>query len=214
MGAAVAALATLIPGVTVGAIEAAFTTVVGPMEAASSTVGRDYHRDLKHKIYLRSIHPFVTVLTEEKRPMPINNRSSWMAFVLALTAIGAVPEASQALGSSPVSPLANRLNNLSAALQQRANQLPPSGKTTPNSQSDLQAGFANRSGGGGFGNARRGGFANGGGGGGFANVGRGGWADGNAGGSFVNVNNPWRNGWGDGGGFANRGGGGGFVNRW
>ncbi len=145
--------------------------------------------------------------------MPINNCSSWMAFVLALTAIGTVAEPSSALEANPHNPLANRLNNLSAALQQRASQLPS--QETPSNRADLQAGFANRGGGGGgFGNARRGGWADGAGGGGFANVGRGGWADGGGGGGFVNINNPWGNGWGDGGGFANRSGGGGFVNRW
>ncbi len=147
--------------------------------------------------------------------MPINNRSSWMGFILALAAIGTVTEVSQALESPGQSSLSIRLQNLNTALQQRASELPQQGKTaTPNIPSDLQAGFANRGGGGGgFGNARRGGFANGGGGGGFANVGRGGWADGGGGGTFANLNRG--GGWGDGGGFANRsGGGGGFVNRW
>ena len=121
-----------------------------------------------------------------------------MGFILALTAIASIPEVSQAVESPGQSPLSVRLNNLNVALQQRANQLPKEGKTaTPNGQSDLLAGFANRSGGGGFGNARRGGFANGGGGT-FVNANRGGgWGDG--GGGFLNRN--WPNG-------------GGFVNRW
>lgn len=128
--------------------------------------------------------------------MNVNNRSSWLGFMVALTAIGvAAPSAIAKISNSP---LENRLANLNAALQQRASQLPSQEK--PNTEI---AGFAN-GGGGGFGNARRGGgFANGGGGG-FGNARRGGWADGSGGGSFVNLNNPWRNGWGDGGGFVNR----------
>ncbi|WLT36980.1 hypothetical protein NON20_13005 [Synechocystis sp. B12] len=52
--------------------------------------------------------------------------------------------------------------------------MPP--QETPINRANLQAGFANGGGGGGFGNARRGGWGDGAGGGGFANVGRGGWA--------------------------------------
>lgn len=144
--------------------------------------------------------------------MAINNRSSWTAFVIALTAIGTVAEPGNALATNSQNALSTRLNNISSALQQRANQMSP--EETPINRANLQAGFANGGSGGGFGNARRGGWGDGAGGGGFANVGRGGWADGSGGGGFANVNNPWGNGWGDGGGFANRGGGGGFVNRW
>ncbi|MEB3227323.1 MAG: GrrA/OscA1 family cyclophane-containing rSAM-modified RiPP [Synechocystis sp.] len=131
--------------------------------------------------------------------MNINNRSSWMGFMVALTAINiAAPTAIAKIANTP---LETRLANLNAALQQRASQLP--GHEQPSPDQGAIAGFAN-GGRGGFGNARRGGgFANGGGGS-FGNTRRGGWADGRGGGSFVNINNPWRNGWGDGGGFVNR----------
>jgi len=129
--------------------------------------------------------------------MDINNRSSWMGFVIALTALGSLASAGQATevpGAS--SGLEARLANLNTALLQRASTLATE-NSVPRPGPDVVAGFANRSGGGGF--------ANRGGGGGFANRSGGGGSFNNVrgGGGFVNVN-PWRNGWADGGGFVNR----------
>jgi rSAM-associated Gly-rich repeat protein len=123
-----------------------------------------------------------------------------MGFVLALAAVGTVPESAPAIASVPAthSTLEHRLANLSAALQQRANQSFPASTPNPEPTPDIIGGFAN-------GRSGRG----------FADTRRGGWGDGR-GGSFVNVNNPWRNGWRDGGGFYNRRwpDGGSFINRW
>lgn len=118
--------------------------------------------------------------------MNISNRTSYVGFLMILAALS-VPGA--ALGASPdgrpsaaaALSIEERLSQLSAALQARAEQLPAEAKTGPNPL--LAVGFADGAGRG------------------WADGVRGGWVDGH-GGSFVN-RNPWRNGWGDGGGFAN-----------
>jgi rSAM-associated Gly-rich repeat protein len=141
-----------------------------------------------------------------KKPphMTVNNRSTWMGFVLALATLSSLPQASQAAETTLAgSGLEARLAQINSALLQRARTLPTE-NTIPQPNHDVVAGFANRSGGGGFGNAR--------GGGGFANTGGGGFGNARGGGGFVNASggggfgnvNPWRNGWGDGGGFVNR----------
>jgi rSAM-associated Gly-rich repeat protein len=119
----------------------------------------------------------------------------WTAFLISLSAFTLAPTGAQATtGNSPTAVEA-RLARLSATLQAKAAQLPPSSPHSANA--DLLAGWAN-----------------GGGGRGFVNTRRGGWGDGTGGRGFVNVN-PWRNGWADGGGFWNRPwGNGSFINRW
>ncbi|MFN9174609.1 MAG: GrrA/OscA1 family cyclophane-containing rSAM-modified RiPP, partial [Synechocystis sp.] len=89
--------------------------------------------------------------------MHINNRSTWMGFVIALATISSLPPASQAAESPvPSSGLEARLANLNTALLQRASTLPTE-NSVPRPGPDVVAGFANRGGGGGFGNARGGG---------------------------------------------------------
>ncbi len=118
----------------------------------------------------------------------IPNQLGWMSFVLALSAMGSLVKLPQAQATTLSatqypSALEARLATLSSALHQRATAT-NADLSRPEHPENL-AGFANRSGGGSFGNTRRGG-----------------WGDGR-GGSFVN-RNPWRNGWRDGGGFYNR----------
>jgi rSAM-associated Gly-rich repeat protein len=121
--------------------------------------------------------------------MPISNHTSFVGFLVALSALS-VPGVAMATSPDSAPPAAvgspatleDRLSRLSAALQSRAEQLPAESRPST-------------------GNLIAGGFANGSGGGGWVNGNRGGWADGNGGG-FVN-RNAWGNGWGDGGGFAN-----------
>ena len=57
--------------------------------------------------------------------MAINNRSSWTAFVIALTAIGTVAEPGNALATNSQNALSTRLNNISSALQHRDNHMSP-----------------------------------------------------------------------------------------
>ena len=100
--------------------------------------------------------------------MHINNRSTWMGFVIALATISSLPPASQAAESPvPSSGLEARLANLNTALLQRASTLPTE-NSVPRPGTDVVAGFANRGGGGGFVNV---------------NPWRNGWSDG---GGFVN----------------------------
>ena len=112
--------------------------------------------------------------------MNINNRTSVVAFLAALSAISVSNTASAArLESSNID---ERLSRLSASLQARAQQLPKE------KRADVEQLMAR-----GFADGSRGGWTD---------ARRGGWADGAGGGSFTNVN-PWRNGWVDGGGFVN-----------
>lgn len=120
--------------------------------------------------------------------MPISNRTSFVGFLVALSALS-VPSAALASAPETTTPAAitaaatleDRLSRLSAALQARAEQLPAESKPTAGNL--IAVGFADGAGRG------------------WVNGNRGGWADGH-GGSFAN-RNGWGNGWGDGGGFAN-----------
>ncbi|MEG3437564.1 GrrA/OscA1 family cyclophane-containing rSAM-modified RiPP [Pannus brasiliensis CCIBt3594] len=132
--------------------------------------------------------------------MNFQNRSGLVGFLLVISALS-VPATAQATGDRPATVEA-RLSRLSAAVRERAEQLPESAEDPT-----LQAL--------GWGDGR---------GGTWVNSRAGGWADGR-GGAFGNAR-PWRNGWADGGSFwnsrpgwvnggsfANRSGGGGFINR-
>jgi rSAM-associated Gly-rich repeat protein len=131
----------------------------------------------------------------------ITNTTGLVGFLLVLSALS-VPATAKAAGDRPTTVEA-RLSRLSAAIRERAEQLPESA-----GDPDLLArGWADG----------RGGT--------WVNGRAGGWGDGR-GGSFVNSRPAWRNGWSDGGGFwnsrpawrngggfVNRSGGGGFLNR-
>lgn len=143
--------------------------------------------------------------------MEIKTATSFVGFLVALAAlqgpaIAAIdvpvdiqPNESAALPSNPPeavpSAIDQRLARLTAALKERATQLPES---TLSPEEQQIAVWANGRGGA------------------WVNTRRGGWGDRSGGGGFVNVN-PWRNGWGDRGGFFNhnpwRNGGGGWLNR-
>lgn len=150
--------------------------------------------------------------------MEIKTATSFVGFLVALatlngSAIAAVdvpqnestvsPQSAESPTRFPAltsSSIDHRLARLTAALRERAAQLPESAASPEaSSPEDLMiAGWANGRGGA------------------WVNTGRGGWADGRGNRGFVNVN-PWRNGWGDRGGFFNhnpwRNGGGGWLNR-
>ena len=116
--------------------------------------------------------------------MKKNKTKSIMGFLLTLSALNA-PATNAALqaNTEPTQvSIEERIANINANIKDREEKLSDS----PAIESDpsIVAGWADRSGGGSWVNARRGG-----------------WADGHGGG-FVN-RNPWRNGWGDGGSFWN-----------
>ncbi|HIK46691.1 MAG TPA: rSAM-associated Gly-rich repeat protein [Leptolyngbyaceae cyanobacterium M65_K2018_010] len=124
--------------------------------------------------------------------MPINNRISFVGFLVTLAALSmpgvalatapeTAPETAVPTAETSSNPIEGRLSRLSAALQARAEQLPA--ESRPTTDNRIARGFADGAGRGWVDGARTG------------------WADG-YGGDFVN-RNAWRNGWGDGGGFAN-----------
>ena len=119
--------------------------------------------------------------------MAINNRISFVGFLVALAALSgsgtalATTSKTATPAAESSNPIEQRLSRLSAALQARAEHLPTESKPNPDNQ--IALGFADGAGRGWVDGARTG------------------WADGYRG-DFIN-RNAWRNGWGDGGGFAN-----------
>lgn len=129
--------------------------------------------------------------------MNITTRTSLVGFLLAVSAFSLPVTATtanspnaEAESASPTSPtIESRLSRLTAALRERAEQLPEASEFNGDLE-EIARGWANGRGGGGWVNANRGGFVN-------RNPWRNGWADR---GSFFNSRPRWVNG----GSFLNR----------